>query len=71
MSYSLWQALVAVIGYLSILFGVAHAADRGWISKRITEHPANYILSLGVFAGAMATNGAVELAHSEGYGALT
>jgi PAS domain S-box-containing protein len=71
MSFSLGQALVAIIGYLTLLFGVAHAAEKGWISKRITEHPAVYILSLGVFAGAMATNGAVELAHWEGYGALT
>jgi len=71
MSFSLGQALVAIVGYLTLLFGVAHAAERGWIKNRITEHPATYILSLGVFAGAMATNGAIELAHWEGYGALT
>ncbi|TGD70928.1 PAS domain-containing protein [Mangrovimicrobium sediminis] len=67
MSFSLAQVLLFVAIYLALLFAVAHLADRGIIPRRITHHPATYVLSLGVFAGAMATNGVVEVAHRYGY----
>ena len=70
MSFSLAQILVFIVVYLSGLFGVAYMADRGIIPARITRHPATYVLSLGVFAGAMATNGVIELAYSHGYSFL-
>ncbi|MCR9106715.1 MAG: ATP-binding protein [Gammaproteobacteria bacterium] len=70
MSYSLTQIMVFVIAYLSGLFAVAHLADSGAISRRITHHPAVYVLSLGVFAGAMATNGVIALAQQYGYNFL-
>ena len=63
MSFSLAQILLFIIAYLTGLFAVAHLADRGIIPERITRHPAIYVLSLGVFAGAMASNGVIALAH--------
>ena len=67
MSYSLPQILLFIVAYLSGLFAVAHVADRGILSEKITRHPAVYVLSLGVFAGAMASNGTLELAYRYGY----
>ena len=70
MSFSLTQILLVVAFYLSGLFLVALLADRGIISRKITHHPATYVLSLGVFAGAMATNGVIEVAVRYGYNFL-
>ena len=70
MSFSLAQILLFIIAYLSGLFAVAHLADRGIIPERITRHPAVYVLSLGVFACAMASNGVIALAHQYGYNFL-
>jgi|AntAceMinimDraft_11_1070367.scaffolds.fasta_scaffold00227_16 PAS domain S-box-containing protein len=70
MSFSLAQILLFIIAYLTGLFAVAHLADRGIIPERITHHPAVYVLSLGVLAGAMATNGVIALAHLYGYNFL-
>ena len=70
MSYSLTQIVLFIVIYLTVLFGVAYFADRGTIPKKITHHPAIYVLSLGVFAGAMATNGTIELAYHYGYSFL-
>ncbi len=67
MSFSLTQILLFIIAYLSVLFAVAHLADRGIIPRRITQHPATYVLSLGVFAGAMASNGVIGMAYQQGY----
>jgi len=70
MSFSLAQILLFIVAYLSGLFAVAYLADRGIIPERVTRHPATYVLSLGVFAGAMATNGVLELARHYGYSFL-
>jgi Na+/proline symporter len=70
MSFSLAQILLFIVAYLTALFTVAHLADRGVIPARITRHPATYVLSLGVFAGAMASNGVMELAQRYGYSFL-
>lgn len=70
MSYSLTQILLFIVAYLSGLFAVAYLADRGVIPRRITHHPAVYILSLGVFAGVMATNGVMALAQEHGHSFL-
>ncbi len=67
MSSSLTQVLLLLTLFLGGLFAVAALADRGVIGRRFTHHPATYILSLGVFAGAMASNGVLELAHRYGY----
>ena len=70
MSFSLAQILLFIVVYLTGLFTVAYLADRGIIPERITRHPATYVLSLGVFAGAMASNGVIELAYRYGYNFL-
>jgi PAS domain S-box-containing protein len=70
MTFSLAQLLVFIFAYLSILFTVGYMADHGLISRRILSHPVVYVLSLGVFAGALATYGAVELAFQYGYSFL-
>ena len=70
MSFSLTQILLFIIAYLTGLFVVAHLADKGTIPRRITHHPAVYVLSLGVFAGAMGTNGVMALARDYGYNFL-
>jgi signal transduction histidine kinase/Na+/proline symporter len=67
MSFSLAQILLFIVAYLTGLFAVAHLADRGIIPERVSNHPATYVLSLGVFAGAMASNGVMELAYRYGY----
>ena len=66
MSFSLAQILLFIVVYLTVLFTVAYLADRGTIPARITNHPATYVLSLGVFAGATATNGVIDAAHRFG-----
>ncbi|MEP0200615.1 MAG: ATP-binding protein [Halioglobus sp.] len=70
MNFSPEQTLVAIVVYLSILFLVAYLADRSSISERITRHPATYVLSLGVFAGAMGTNGIFNIAQRFGFSYL-
>lgn len=70
MSFSLTEILLFIVVYLSGLFAVAFLADKGILPRRVTDHPAVYVLSLGVFGGAMASNGAVALAHEQGYGFL-
>jgi PAS domain S-box-containing protein len=67
MSFSLTQIVLAIVAYLSMLFLVAHLADRQILPRAITHHPATYVLSLGVFAGAMASNAIFELAWRQGY----
>jgi PAS domain S-box-containing protein len=70
MSFSLPEILLAIVGYLLVLFLVAHLAERGVLSQRVTHHPATYVLSLAVIAGAMASNAIFELAYRYGYGYL-
>ena len=70
MNFSLTQILLVIVAYLTGLFAVAYLADRGIIPRRITHHPAVYVLSLGVFAGAMASNGVIAMAHQYGYNFL-
>lgn len=70
MSFSLLQILLFICAYLSVLFAVAYLADHGAIPERVSRHPATYVLSLGVFAGAMATNGLFVPAAAYGSGYL-
>ncbi len=71
MSFDLSQLFLIGIGYLLILFGIAHAANRRWIPEQLIRHPATYVLSLGVFTSAWAIYGVVGLAHDYGYGFLS
>jgi signal transduction histidine kinase/Na+/proline symporter len=70
MSFEISDIALLGTGYLLILFGIAYCAEKGWIPKRISEHPVTYILSLGIFASAWAFYGVVDLAYQYGYGAL-
>ncbi len=70
MTFELWVPALAGVVYLSLLFGVAYLADRGWVSERLVKHPLTYTLSLGVFASAWAVYGVVALAWELGHGYL-
>ncbi|WP_111641067.1 ATP-binding protein [Marinimicrobium alkaliphilum] len=70
MTFDLLHVALLGLAYLLIVFGVAWAAERGWIPAAITQHPLTYILSLGIFASAWAFYGVIDLAFQYGYGAL-
>lgn len=70
MTFSLTFVAAIGLAYLLIIFGIAAITDRGWIPRRITDHPITYVLSLGIFASAWAFYGVVDLAFQFGYGAL-
>ena len=67
MSFSPDQVLLAIVAYLSVLFLVGYFGDRGAIPRRVVEHPATYVLSLGVIGGGMASNGVFTLASLYGH----
>jgi len=64
--FSLTQLFAIGITYLAILFGSAYATEKGYIPRAIAKHPATRVLSLGVFAGAIAFYGAVGFAAQYG-----
>ncbi|MDX5298707.1 MAG: PAS domain-containing protein [Gammaproteobacteria bacterium] len=70
MTSDLLSLLLASAAYLSLLFSLAQATERGWIPQRIVHHPLTYTLSLGVYAGAWAVYGSVGMAFEYGYGYL-
>jgi Na+/proline symporter/signal transduction histidine kinase len=71
MTFELYQLFLVCLVYLCILFGVAQAAEKQWIPRKVIRHPITYVLSLGVFASAWAFYGVVSLAHEYGYGFLS
>ncbi len=70
MNFGLWQLFSIGFVYLSALFGLAYATDKGWIPQKVVQHPAVYVLSLGVFAGSIAFYASVHLAYHYGGGYL-
>ncbi len=70
MTFSVGELLVGMLTYLGVLFAVGSLADRGKLPARLLEHPAVYVLSLGVIAGGLAIYGASQLAFHYGYGFL-
>lgn len=70
MSFSLPVLLMISLGYLLILFSIAHVTERGLLPARLIRHPLIYTLSLGVYAGIWAVYGAVGVAAESGYGFL-
>lgn len=70
MTFSLTEILVLVACYLSLLFAIAHLAERQIIPRAVTHHPLTYVLSLGVFAGVMSSNVVIEVAYRYGYNFL-
>ncbi len=70
MNFGLGELFIIGFGYLSVLFGIAYVADKGWIPERVVRHPVVFILSLGVIASAWAFYGMVGVAWQYGYGFL-
>ena len=70
MSFTFTQVAFISLCYIAVVFGIAYATERNWISNKITSHPITYILSLGIFASAWSFYGVIELADRFGYGAL-
>ncbi len=70
MNFELYQIALISIGYLLLVFGIAHITERGWIPDSVVHHPVTHVLSLGIFASAWAFYGVVDLAFQFGYGAL-
>lgn len=71
MDFEVWHLFVAAVGYLGLLFLIAYATDRGWLPRRLVQHPATYVLSLGVYATSWSYYGSVGFAQSEGFNYLT
>lgn len=67
------QSSLFLIGlcYLGSLFLLAYATERGFIPKKIIDHPLVFVLSLGVYAGSWTIFGAVGFAYESGYNYLT
>lgn len=71
MSLELGPLFAAIVAYLTLLFLVAYAGDRGWLPQRLIAHPLTYTLSLGVYATSWTYYGSVGFAQSQGYMFLT
>jgi len=65
------QLWLAALIYLLLLFLIAYAADRNYISEKITHHPITYVLSLGVYASSWSYYGSVGFAEQQGFLFLT
>lgn len=70
MTFSFFHVALICFSYLSVLFLVAYATEKGFVSDRIVSHPIVYVLSLGIFASAWSYYGVIDLARQFGYGAL-
>lgn len=71
MSFSVAALFISATAYLSVLFLIAHASERGWISAKIVRHPAVYVLSLGVYATSWSYYGSVGFAERSGLAFIT
>ena len=70
MTFALPTLFLITVAYLLLLFLIAYAADCGWISARIKNHPLTYVLSLGVYATSWTYYGSVGFAQAQGYNFL-
>ncbi len=70
MTFSVGELVTGMLLYLGTLFLVGSLADRGKLPAKLLDHPAVYVLSLGVIAGGLAIYGATQLAYQYGYGFL-
>ncbi len=52
--------------YLLLLFSVAWVTERGWVPRRLANHPLVYALSLGVYASTWTYYGSVGFAEKQG-----
>ncbi|WP_422139642.1 ATP-binding protein [Endozoicomonas sp. ALC020] len=67
MSFELEELLLVSVAYLLALFFCAWATEKGLIPRKITRHPAVYVLSLGVYASSWAYFGSLGFANEHGY----
>ena len=58
------------IGYLFLLFLVAHLSESGLIPTKWIRNPTVYVLSLGVYISAWGVYGIVGFAYETGYNFL-
>jgi PAS domain S-box-containing protein len=70
MSFDLNELFLIGVTYLSVLFGIAFIADKGWIPERFIRHPFVFVLSLGVIASSWSFYGMVDVAQHYGFGFL-
>lgn len=71
MSFSVAALFISATAYLSVLFLIAHASERGWIPAKIVRHPSVYVLSLGVYATSWSYYGSVGFAERSGLAFIT
>jgi len=71
MSHDLATLFLVGLGYLGLLFLLAHHTDKGNIPARWVSHPLTYTLSLGVYATSWSYYGSVGYAHDHGFMFLT
>lgn len=71
MTFDLASLSAAGVGYLLVLFLIAHAADRHLIPERWVNNPWTYSLSLGVYATSWSYYGSLGFAAENGYLFLT
>jgi Na+/proline symporter/signal transduction histidine kinase len=67
MTFNLTTLFLASLIYLSVLFFIAYATERGWIARRIVRHPLIYTLSLGVYATSWSYYGSIGFAETQGF----
>jgi len=67
----LWVLFLVAVGYLAILFLIAHSADKGYLPAGLVDHPLTYALSLGVYATSWTYYGSVGLAAQSGFAFIT
>ena len=58
--------VLAALAYLTLLVLIAEATERGWIPRRVADHPWVHALSLGVYATSWSYFGSVGFAEREG-----
>ncbi len=68
MTLDLGTLFLIGVGYLSLLFLIAYASDKGLVAESVVSHPLTYTLSLGVTAGGWSFFGMSGVAANYGYG---
>lgn len=64
------ELLTLGVGYLFLLFLIAHFSESGLINTRWIRNPTIYVLSLGVYISAWGIYGVVGFAYETGYNFL-
>jgi signal transduction histidine kinase/Na+/proline symporter len=67
-TFSATTILVAAAAYLLLFFGVAWLTDRGRVPAKLINHPALYVLSLGIIVSSWSFYTALISASNRGYG---